>query len=204
MFRALLVALISSSVMFCSPAAWSTSGTPDAVITAVTDKLRAELGKTEAGQTVNPETVFVLIERHVAPVVDFERIARRVLGKDWEAASAAQRTRFVTELRKMMFRTYSHAVGGLAGATLRYGDVRRSRSGNVAMVPTRVLTDDAPEVKMNYYLYRGDQGWRLYDISVAGVSMLKTYKRTFKNQVRELGIDGLIDHLASVNLSKDA
>ena len=54
---------------------------------------------------------------------------------------------------------------------------------------------------MNYYLLKRDDTWRLYDISVAGVRMLSTYKASFKERVRQAGMDGLIQHLVAVNSS---
>ena len=127
-----------------------------------------------------------------------------MIGKRWKHASAEQRERLVSELRLMMYRTYSTAIETLADSSINYGASKRSRSGNIAMVPTTVKRPSGPGVSMKFYLFRSDAGWRLYDIAVAGVSMLRTYKNTFKSHIKRVGLDGLIEHLVAANSANSA
>ena len=42
-------------------------------------------------------------------------------------------------------------------------------------------------------------GWKVYDITVNGVSLVTTYRSTFASTIRESGMDGLIDRLSVKN-----
>jgi phospholipid transport system substrate-binding protein len=174
---------------------------PEDVIQQATASLRGELEGVSAQLREDSALMLGLVQRHVAPHVDFERIARRVVGKQWTDASTAQRQRLVTELRTMMFRAYSNAIGGLVDSAIEYGESKRSRSGKTAMVPTTVVRAATQRLSMKYYLYHSDAGWRLFDIAVEGVSMLRIYKSTFKSRMDNDGLDGLIEHLVAANLT---
>ncbi len=42
---------------------------------------------------------------------------------------------------------------------------------------------------------KGDSGWKVYDVIVAGISLVTNYRDTFTQEVRANGIDGLIQML---------
>ena len=47
-------------------------------------------------------------------------------------------------------------------------------------------------------------GWKVYDVKIAGVSMVMTYRETFAAAVRAGGIDGLIESLSAKNRQNEA
>jgi phospholipid transport system substrate-binding protein len=44
-------------------------------------------------------------------------------------------------------------------------------------------------------------GWKVYDLTVEGVSLVTSYRGTFADQIQQVGIDGLIKTLADKNKS---
>ena len=194
--------IVLTGTLLLPVSALSAQTDPIGVIERTTSDLRSELGTLPASQHADPIVMSGLIERHVAPHIDFQRISRSVIGKSWRQASEQQREKFVAELRKMMFRTYARAIGGLADSDIQYGETKLSRSGNIAMIPTQI-NKAGGSLAMNYYLVRSGDSWRLYDISVSGVRMLTMYKRTFKQRMTSHGMDGLIEHLVATNLSNE-
>jgi phospholipid transport system substrate-binding protein len=44
-----------------------------------------------------------------------------------------------------------------------------------------------------------DSGWKIYDISVEGISLVLTYRSEFDQVVKQEGIDGLLKRLAEKN-----
>ena len=42
-------------------------------------------------------------------------------------------------------------------------------------------------------------GWKAYDVTVAGVSLVTTYRSTFNSQVREGGVEKLLQTLTEKN-----
>ena len=52
---------------------------------------------------------------------------------------------------------------------------------------------------MNYRLHCRNNVWKLFDVSIAGVSMVTTYRSAFSAEVRRSGLDGLIEVLEQKN-----
>lgn len=66
---------------------------------------------------------------------------------------------------------------------------------------SRIRQSGAETVMVEYDMARTDAGWKVYDVRVAGVSLVATYRTSFAEEVRNRGIDGLIATLASKNRS---
>ena len=57
----------------------------------------------------------------------------------------------------------------------------------------------ADSLTLDYDMESTAAGWKVYDVKVAGVSLVITYRETFAAAVRAGGIDGLIKLLADKN-----
>jgi hypothetical protein len=52
---------------------------------------------------------------------------------------------------------------------------------------------------LDYGMEKTPAGWKIYDIKVAGVCLVATYRDVFAEKVREGGVDGLIKFLVDEN-----
>ena len=84
------------------------------------------------------ERAFMLSERLVLPYLDVERMARRVLGKRWRAATPEQQTRFVSAFRTMLVRTYALVLHEYRGQTLTYLDPVPRKKDDEIVIPVRI------------------------------------------------------------------
>lgn len=59
-------------------------------------------------------------------------------------------------------------------------------------------------IQLDYYLEKQEKDWKVYDIEVGGISLILNYRESFANEVRQSGIDGLIQSLQAKNKSGEA
>ena len=59
-------------------------------------------------------------------------------------------------------------------------------------------------MKIAYEMHIVDDDWKVYDISIEGVSLVINYRSSFAQEIRRNGIDGLIQRLAAKNKSDDS
>lgn len=151
------------------------------------------------------QQVYALVERVLVPHVDFERASRWVLGRYWRQASLAQRTRFISEFRTLLVRFYSNALVAFLGAhhidpgMVRFLPYKADGDSNEAVVRSLVRQPNGSEVQVNYTLHRGPTGWKVYDVTVEGISLVTTYRSSFAAEIRKDGLDGLIHTLSERN-----
>jgi phospholipid transport system substrate-binding protein len=57
---------------------------------------------------------------------------------------------------------------------------------------------------VDYSLEQVADVWKVYDITIEGVSLVTNYRSQFSNEVRQGGMDGLIQKLADKNKNNAA
>jgi phospholipid transport system substrate-binding protein len=140
-----------------------------------------------------------LIEEKVVPHMDFEEATRLAAARAWSEASAEQRSKLVREFRAMLTRTYSSAIDAYAGQKLRPLPSRIHPASAEASVRYQFIRSGGRPVQVSYELHRRGTSWKIYDISVEGMSLVLTYRTEFDNVLKQEGIDGLIRRLAQKN-----
>lgn len=53
-------------------------------------------------------------------------------------------------------------------------------------------------------MVRNSSDWKVYDVTVDGVSLVTTYRTTFSEEVNKGGIEGLINSLVALNTARTA
>jgi phospholipid transport system substrate-binding protein len=201
---AVRAAVLAGALMACGAAIASESGTPSAqaaqaIVESTTAAVVGAMDSSEGGTLTRSEELAALVDEHVSPHIDYQRLAALALGRHWRDALPLQQGRFVGQLRQLITRSYSAAVPQLVGAEVDYRKPRISKDGKRIAVRTRVVTTQGNKFDVNYYLYLAGSEWRLYDLSLEGVSLLTTYRRSFAAHMRNGTLDTLIEHMAELN-----
>ena len=100
-------------------------------------------------------------------------------------------------------RTYSNALTGYKDQTIRYKPAKLQSGDTEVMVRTEIVQPGNKPIPLDYSLEKQPEGWKVYDVVVAGVSLVTNYRDTFNQEVRANGVDGLIDMLAKKNNQMD-
>ena len=147
----------------------------------------------------NPADARKLVDEYITPHVDLEGFSRLVLGKHWREASDEQRKQFLDQVHRLILRTYATAVTSYTGIEIEYLPMREESRENFATVRTVIPASTGEGLKVSYRLHCRDNVWKLFDVNIAGVSMVTTYRTTFSAEVKKSGLDGLIKVLEAKN-----
>ena len=140
-----------------------------------------------------------LAEEKVLPHIDFEEATRLAVGRAWARAAPEQRNKLVEEFRRMLVRTYSSAISAYEGQTMQVLPVRMKPGDTEVTVHNRYIRAGGKPLPVDYAMHKTAEGWRIYDITVEGVSLVLTYRSEFDALVKQSGIDGLIKRLEEKN-----
>ena len=108
-------------------------------------------------------------------------------------ATNTQRARFTGLFRALLSNTYWRKISGFSNEKVEYLR-ERMRSDKLATVNTVIKTDSV-DIPVDYKLARKGDTWMAYDIVIEQVSLVRNYRGSFQNIVRDVGIDGLISQL---------
>ncbi len=150
-------------------------------------------------QSGNQKKLLDLVEAKVLPHFDFERMTRLTAGKAWRTATPEQRTALVNEFRTLLVRTYTAAFSRYQDQSVDVKPLRMQPGDDEVTVRTLIVKPGQPSIAVDYEMEKTDSGWKVFDLSVEGASLISTYRGTFAEQIQQGGFDGLIKNLAEKN-----
>jgi phospholipid transport system substrate-binding protein len=170
---------------------------PDVLVSAVSSEVLAILKRDfDAG---NPSRVDELVEAKILPLFDFPQMTRIAMALHWRAASPAQKTELVAQFRKLLVRTYTAALASYRDEKVQYKPLRASAADTDVTVRSVVVRSGVEPLAIDYDMEKTAEGWKVYDVKVAGVSLIINYRASFAAEVRDHGIDGLIKQISEKN-----
>jgi phospholipid transport system substrate-binding protein len=140
-----------------------------------------------------------LVEAKVLPHFNFTRMTRLAMGKNWNKATPQQQEELVKEFRTLLVRTYSNALSTYSDYKIKVEPLRSKAGDTDTTVKTKVMQDNGQPVDIDYSMEKTGDGWKVYDVTVAGVSLVTNYRSTFNSQVREGGVEKLLKTLGDKN-----
>ncbi len=166
--------------------------TTEEVLTIVRNDKDIKVGKVD--RIVN------LIEEKVAPHFDFARMTRLAVGRAWRDATPAQREALIKEFRSLLVRSYSAAFTAYTGVSVEYRPFRFNPGDTEATVQTLIkMPGGAEPITVDYDMALTPNGWKVYDVRVAGASLIINYRNLFALEIDRGGIDGLVKSLVNRN-----
>lgn len=172
---------------------------PDDMVRRMTEDVLKTVRSDKDLQAGDRQKVLELAEQKVLPYIDFEEATRLAMGRAWGSATAAQKEALVRGFRSMLVRIYSNSLGAYRGQTLRVLPTKADPAAIDVTVRNQYLRPGQPPVEVNYAMRKTSAGWKIYDITVEGISLVLTYRSEFSQVVSTSGIDGLIKRLAEKN-----
>ena len=177
----------------------ATGGSPQQLVRDTSSRMLAAMRAEQDSISQDPARLYVLVEEIVLPNFDFRRMSQWVLGKNWRVATPQQRELFVAEFRQLLVRTYGTALLEYADEELIYLPFTETTEAKSVTVRTEIDQPGVGVIPINYSMYRSNAGWKVYDISISGVSLVTNYRSSYGSIIRNNGIDHLIDQLAERN-----
>jgi phospholipid transport system substrate-binding protein len=191
--------LLALLLVLAAPAVAGEALGPEQLVRTITEQVLAAIKQDPALKAGDRAKALALAEEKILPHVDFVEATRLAAGRVWATATPAQRDRLVAEFRAMMVRTYATAIDAYRGQTMQVLPVQMAPGATQTTVRNRYIRPGAQPVIVTYSMHQTPTGWKIYDITVEGVSLVLNYRTEFEQIVRESGIDGLIKRLADKN-----
>ena len=198
--RSMVLAVAAACLLAVSATSAADAGSPaQDLVKQVTSRIIEELESEHDSLQENSERIYELADRLVLPYFDFERMARRVLGKRWKAATPEQQTRFVSAFRTLLVRTYAIVLNEYRGQTLTYLEPVTRKKDDEIVVPVLIELSGSQTVRVAYAMHGSGSDWRVFDVAIDGVSLVTNYRSSFRSEVARHGLEGLIARIESKN-----
>lgn len=172
---------------------------PDKVIDQASRRILTEIESQKDVLRKDSAKLYKLVEDIIVPHFDFDTISRRVLGKAWQEASEPQRKRFSEAFKNLLVRTYSNALLEYSGEEIKWLPIKAEPGAQRVIQKAEVTLASGQSVPMIWGLHKVGNHWKVFDISIDGISLVTNYRSVFAGEVRKNGLDALIQRLEAKN-----
>jgi phospholipid transport system substrate-binding protein len=153
-------------------------------------------------QTRDRAALRKVAEQKVLPYFDFQEMTRLAVGAAWRKATPEQQKALENSFRTLLVNTYTNALaqaGPNANRAIEVKPAAASKDANDVVVRTLIKEAGKQPLSIDYRMQNKDGQWKVYDVTVEGVSLVTNYRTTFAEEVSRGGIDGLIKSLEERN-----
>lgn len=134
------------------------------------------------------------ISTEIESVFDFEELSKRTLGREWKNFSAEQQTEFVKLFKELLQGVYADRLLAYSDQKVIYDKELMLKEGR-AEVQSYLQTSDGNKIPLFYRMTNTSGSWKVYDIVIEGVSMVKNYRTQFKEILSNGSPDKLLEIL---------
>lgn len=162
---------------------------------AVIERVKSEKEALRA----DPAKMYGVVSETIFPHFDFNIMSQWVLGEHWKSLDIAQRREFIEQFRRLLVRTYATALLEYSDQIISYPNNEASRNPKTTTVKQDIKQPSGTVLPVVYRLHNKTGAWKVFDVSVDGVSLVKTYKSSFAQVIADGGVPKLIDNLREKN-----
>ena len=191
--RRLMTATVVICLAMASNPGWAAKAPVD-VITEAVELLTEGLDTRKDEFIEDNDALYAFIDGILLPRFDREFAAGAVLGKHWRTATDEQKSRFIEAF-------YISLVHRYADGLLEFDTGRveilpfRGASKRTATVKTNVRLEDSTKIPVYYTLVNREDQWRMFNVTIEGVSYIRNYKMEMESQIRDSGLEKVIQRL---------
>jgi phospholipid transport system substrate-binding protein len=204
--RSFLSALFLSLCLTFSHTVLANTDSPKLLLEETAAKMIDALNSNRDKIKGKPQLTEDLIEKILMPHIDFITASKYVLGNYWDSASREQKIEFIKSFRTLLLRFYSSALSEylnshdekLDMSLMTFQDPGKIDSEQVT-IRSEVKPKTGKPVPITYQMLKTNRGWKVFDVSIEGVSVITTYKTSFASEIQQKGLDGLIASLKERN-----
>ena len=135
-----------------------------------------------------------ILGKEIETVFDFTELSKRTLGRDWKKMSAAQQKEFVKLFRQLLQGVYADRLLAYSDQKVIFDKENMLKKGR-AEVQSYLQSSDGTKIPLFYRLTDKSGSWKVYDVIIEGVSMVKNYRTQFRQILAKESPDKLLQVL---------
>lgn len=196
----LRISMASVLIMMSALALAATSApAPLEIVRTTTNNVLERVKSDKETLRAEPGKMYELVSELIFPHFDFAIMAQWVLGDSWAGADEPTRAAFVDQFRKLLVRTYATALIEFSDQTISYPEFDNAPAPTTATVKQEISQPGSSSIPIVYRLHNKTGDWKVFDVSVDGVSLIKTYRASFAAAIKNDGLPALIQSLETKN-----
>ncbi len=163
---------------------------PVTIITQTSNHILEVMDSHRAEFTQDPELLIHVVRENMLPLIDVVYSARLVLGRAGRDVTAAQLHAFSYALSNVLINRYSDSLIKFGSNELiQVMPLKGRNTDKLTRVRTRIKLSRGDFIPVDFAFHRTDIGWKVFDVTVEGISYVITFRNQISPRVQAEGID---------------
>jgi len=169
---------------------------PNIYLGRVADAMIVEVEKNKTELKTNTGLAKSLVHSTLIPAIDTTVFARLTLtSKKWKTFSQPQQERFTKSFIDLVVGNYASGLSFYDGQKFKFSKPIFSKSGKTAKVRSSMQQAVGNPIIIDYKLSNKTGTWKIIDLTIEGVNMVKSYRTQFLPRLQSLGIEGFLEDM---------
>lgn len=182
----LFISVLFSHVSFAQ-------SSPVSMLELSANQIIQTLKQNQASLKQNHQIIYHAIERYLLPNVDVDGMSRSVLGRlAWNKATASEKKEFTQAFTQLVIRTYASPLADYSGETVKFAPLKTVENTRFTRVNSIISRSNGQRIPLSYNLVLKQGQWKIYDLSVEGVSLLQSFRSQFGQVLQNSSMHDLI------------
>jgi phospholipid transport system substrate-binding protein len=195
--------VLALALALAAPALQAKEVAPNELLQSTTLEVVAAMKQAQRQHNASAMQVASLVEIKVLPLFDFPHMTRIAVARHWREATPEQQVALTTAFKILLVRTYSTALASYHDQVIEFRSLHSAPADTDVTVKSVVKQSGTEPVSMDYDMEKTQAGWKVYDIKVAGISLVTNYRDSYSDKIRDDGVGGLIKALEDKNRQND-
>jgi phospholipid transport system substrate-binding protein len=198
--------IVLLSFVWLSGLSWATGDTPTEFIQRTTESILQVFEDPHMQGSAQRQARLARLQHVANTAFGWEEIGRRALATHWRQRTPQERQEFTELFREAVQGMYLERLEAGAHEQLQEKQailyVGERVDGQRAVVSTIVVTRRQRRIPLEYRLRRADEQWQIYDIVIAGISLVNNFRAQFHQIIMRSSYEGLIRQLRARQLGE--
>ena len=187
------------SILLLAPTTWAIETSPDSLVDNTAQEVLTIIRRDKDIEPGNKAKLLDLVETKIFPYFNFTRMTRLAMGKNWLKAAPQQQQEIVNQFRTLLVGTYYKALSVYSDHTIKVTPLKDIAGNKEVTVKTQVMKSYGQPAFINYSMEKISNGWKPYDITVAGIILIVNYRSSFNSQIPNfLGVQQNLKKLRTI------
>jgi phospholipid transport system substrate-binding protein len=130
---------------------------------------------------------------------DFNEMAKRALGSQWQKRSPEEQKEFVQLFTSLLEHAYLENIESYNGEKIRFLNERQDK--DFAEVNTKIINSKGQEFSLDYRLQNVNGDWKVIDVVIENISLVNNYRAQFNRLLAKSSFAELIETMKQKKLS---
>ncbi len=171
------------------------AGEPTELLKAYTDRVINVLKDPKLKKPEQRQKRYEILKSIVLEIFDIEELSKRTLARHWKRMSPEQRKQFQDAFLKFLEKHYANRIDKTIEEEFEVEYVSEKTRGRYALVKSIIRTKTKGDYPVYYRLIKKQGRWKVYDVVIEGVSIVKNYRDQFREILSKKTYDELISML---------